>query len=325
MMVPRLLLALLLLPSLAIADESQVVPLWPGGAPGHEGENVKEKVVESGKGQRHDRRVSSIHEPSLTVFLPPKEKATGAAVVICPGGGHRVLAIDHEGYEVAHWLASQGVAGFVLKYRLANEEGSTYKVDVHALADARRAVRLVRARAKEWGVDPGRVGLMGFSAGGELAILAGTKFDAGRPDASDPIDRLGSRPDFLMPIYPGFRGTDFNVTKETPPTFLAVADNDKRCAAICVRFYQELVKAGVSGELHIYARGGHGFGMHDRPMPVTSWTARLKDWLADSGYTTQVKAPQAAAVGRPAAAPRRSRPLLHRRPASRPPRDSRSI
>ena len=114
---------------------------------------------------------------------------------------------------------------------------------------------------------------MGFSAGGELAILAGTKFEAGRPDASDPIDRLSSRPDFLMPIYPGFRGTEFHVTKETPPAFLAVADNDKRCAGICVRFYQELVKAGVSGELHIYASGGHGFGMHDRPMPVTSWTA----------------------------------------------------
>ena len=190
MMVPRLLLALLLLPSLAIADESQVVPLWPGGAPGHGAGNVKEKVVEQGKGPKHDRRVSSIHDPSLTVFLPSQEKATGAAVVICPGGGHRVLAIDHEGYEVAQWLASQGVAGFVLKYRLANEEGSTYKVDVHALADVQRAVRLVRARANEWALDPGRVGLMGFSAGGELAILAGTKFDAGRADASDPVDRL---------------------------------------------------------------------------------------------------------------------------------------
>ena len=193
MMVPRLLLALLLLPSLAIADESQVVPLWPGGAPGHEGKNVKEKVVESGKGQRHDRRVSSIHEPSLTVFLPPKEKANGAAVVICPGGGHRYLAIDHEGYDVARWLASQGVAGFVLKYRLANEEGSSYKVDVHALADARRAVRLVRGRAKEWGVDPARVGLMGFSAGGELAILARHEI-RGRPARRQRPDRSPQLP-----------------------------------------------------------------------------------------------------------------------------------
>ena len=279
MIVSRLFLALLLLPSLAIADESQVVPLWPGGAPGQGGNAAKEKVVESGKGKKHDRRVSSIHEPSLTVYLPAREKATGAAVVICPGGGHRVLAIDHEGYEVAQWLANKGVAGFVLKYRLANEEGSTYKVDVHALADARRAVRLVRERAKEWGVDPERVGLMGFSAGGELAILAGTQAEAGRPDASDPIDRHSSRPDFLMPIYPGFRGTEFHVTKETPATFSSsVADNrDKPWSRphICVQLYHELVKAGVSSELHIYAHGGHGFGMHDRPLPVTTWTARL--------------------------------------------------
>ena len=154
MMVPRLFLALLLLPSLAIADESQVVPLWPGGAPGHDGKAGKEKVVEQAKGKGHDRRVSSIHEPSLTVYLPPKEKATGAAVVICPGGGHSVLAIDHEGYEVASWLASKGVAGFVLKYRLAREQGSTYTVEGHALADARRAVRTVRGHAGEWGVDP---------------------------------------------------------------------------------------------------------------------------------------------------------------------------
>jgi putative heme-binding domain-containing protein len=300
MMVPRLFLALLLLPNLAIADESQVVPLWPGGVPGQGGNAAKEKVVESGKGKKHDRRVSSIHEPSLTVYLPAREKATGAAVVICPGGGHRVLAIDHEGYEVAQWLANQGVAGFVLKYRLANEEGSTYKVDVHALADARRAVRLVRERAKEWGVDPARVGLMGFSAGGELAILAGTHAEAGRPDASDPIDRQGSRPDFLMPVYPGFRGTEFHVTKETPATFMAVADNDKRCADICVRLYHELVNAGVSSELHIYAHGGHGFGMHDRPLPVTTWTARLHDWMRDLGFLTKSQRQAAAAGGRPA-------------------------
>ena len=207
-----------------------------------------------------------------------------AALVICPGGGHRFLSIDHEGYDVARWLNEHGIAGFVLKYRLANEPGSTYKVDVDALADVRRAVRLVRSRAPEWGVDPGRLGVMGFSAGGDLAMLSGTRFEKGHADAIDPIDRLDSRPDFLVLIYPGFRPNTMHVTKETPPTFLMVADDDRFCAPGTIAFYQELRKAGVSGELHVYARGGHGFGMRDRPLPVSSWTARLHDWLDERGY-----------------------------------------
>jgi putative heme-binding domain-containing protein len=291
-------LSLLLLPSLAIAQEPLFVPVWPGGAPGSEGKTAKEKVVELVKGKARTRRVSSIHKPSLTVYLPAKEKATGAAIVICPGGGHRYLAIDHEGHDAARWLAGQGVAGFVLKYRLANEEGSGYKVDVHALADVRRAIRLVRNRARDWGVDPARVGLMGFSAGGELAILAGTKAESGRPESSDAVDRLSSRPDYLMLIYPGFRQGLLNVTKDTPPTFLAVADDDAMCAPVCVAFYQGLKKAGVSSELHIYARGGHGFGMSERPMPIASWTTRLREWLGDSGYLTRSASKAASPAAR---------------------------
>lgn len=172
----------------------------------------------------------------------------------------------------------------MLKYRLANEPGSTYKVDIDALADVRRAVRLVRSRAAEWGVDPARLGVMGFSAGGDLAMLSGTRFEKGRADAADPIDRVDSRPDFLVLIYPGFRPNTMRVTKNTPPTFLMVADDDRFCAPGTVQFYQELKKAGVSGELHVYARGGHGFGMHERPFPVSSWTARLHDWMDERGY-----------------------------------------
>jgi len=303
MKVRGLLLAVLLVPSLALADESNVVPLWPNGAPGQEGKKAPEKVAESGQGKARHRRVSSIHEPSLTVFLPPKDKATGAAVVIFPGGGHRFLSIDHEGYDVARWLAGQGVAGLVLKYRLANEEGSTYKVDEHALADARRAVRLARSRAGEWGIDPARVGVMGFSAGGELAILAGTKFEGARSDVTDPIDRVSSRPDFLMLIYPGMRQAVLNVTKDTPPSFLAVADDDLRCAEVSVAFYQALKKSGVSGELHIYASGGHGFGMTERPKPITAWTARLHDWMADRAYLTRGGKADLAAGSRTRARP----------------------
>jgi acetyl esterase/lipase len=267
--------------SLVAEDKSTppAIPLWPHDAPGSEGRSGEERVV--GKEQRH---VSNIHKPSLTPILPPKGKANGAALIICPGGGHRSLSIDHEGYDVARWLNEHGIAGFVLKYRLANEPGSTYKVDVDALADVRRAVRLVRSRAAEWGVDPARLGVLGFSAGGDLAMLSGTRFEKGHADAIDPIDRLDSRPDFLVLIYPGFRPNTMHVTKDTPPAFLMVADDDRHCAPGTIAFYQELKKAGVSGELHVYARGGHGFGMENRPLPVTSWTARLHDWMDERGY-----------------------------------------
>jgi putative heme-binding domain-containing protein len=296
MTLPRMLLAVLLMPSLAFAQDPKSIPLWSNGAPGSEGKGSAEKSVDSGQGKSQHRRVSSIHKPSITVFLPPKDKATGAAVVICPGGGHRYLSIDHEGYDVARWLNSQGVAGIVLKYRLANEEGSSYKVDVHALADVQRAVRLVRGRANDWDIDPTRVGVMGFSAGGELAILSGTRFEPASQGASDPVDRQSSRPDFLALIYPGGRQRTADVSKDTPPSFLAVADDDKACADVCIAYYQALKKAGVSGELHLYARGGHGFGMADRPIPITGWTTRLREWLGDRGYLAARSAVPAASA-----------------------------
>jgi endo-1,4-beta-xylanase len=267
------------------ADEPTEIPLWPAGAPGSEGITTGNVVVEKGKNGAHNRTVTQVHNPSLTVFLPPKEKATGAAVVICPGGAHRFLAIEHEGYEIANWLNSIGVAGFVLKYRLARAEGSKYKVETHALDDARRAVRLVRSRAAEWGIDPARIGMMGFSAGGEVTALAGTRFENGSEGASDPIDRLSSRPDFLILAYPGFRPEALNVTKDTPPSFLVHADDDRLSAQRSAAFYLALKKAGVSGELHVYSRGGHGFGMRNNHVPVSTWPSRLEEWLADRGFT----------------------------------------
>ena len=148
-------------------------------------------------------------------------------MIIAPGGAHRFLSIDTEGTNVAEWLNSIGVAAFVLKYRLAHEEGSPYKVEVDAYADAQRSIRMIRARAAEWGVDPARVGIMGFSAGGEVAVLASTKFDAGKPGATDPIERQGSRPDFQILVYPGIRSETVEVTKDTPTTFLLCADNER--------------------------------------------------------------------------------------------------
>ena len=192
MRLSRAFLVWVMLPAFCLAaDEPPVIPLWPSGAPGSEGKTEPEVIVDSGKNGAHERRVSRVHNPSLTVYLPPRDKANGTAVVICPGGGHRILAIDHEGYDVARRLNEMGVAAFVLKYRLAQTQGAGYKVDVHALADARRAIRLVRSRAEEWRIDPHRVGLMGFSAGGELTALASTRRE---PRARAPTRSIGWTP-----------------------------------------------------------------------------------------------------------------------------------
>jgi len=268
------------------AEGMPEVPLWTAGAPGSEGMTAKE-IVEAPNSSHDYLKVWSIHNPSLTVFLPPREKATGAAVIIAPGGAHSFLAIDIEGYNVARYLNSIGVAGFVLKYRLAREPGSKYKVDVDALADARRAIRLVRSRAEEWHVNPSRVAIMGFSAGGEVAALASTRFEPANPSAADPLDRPSSRPDYQILIYPGIRAENFTVTADTPKTFLLCADNDRGPSNALATLYPMLKKAGVQTEIHVYASGGHGFGIREkpnRPTPVaTSWYLRLGDWMADQG------------------------------------------
>jgi endo-1,4-beta-xylanase len=267
------------------ADGKPEVPLWAKGAPGSEGMTAKE-IVEAPNASHDYLKVWSIHNPSLTVYLPAKEKATGAAVIIAPGGGHAFLAIDIEGYNVARYLNSVGVAAFVLKYRLAREEGSKYKVEVDALADGQRAIRLVRSRAAEWHVNPARVGIMGFSAGGEVAALVSTRFDSGKPDAADPVERLSSRPDYQVLIYPGIRADTLTVTKDTPKTFMLCADNDRGPSTALATLYPMLKQAGVSTEVHVYASGGHGFGIRETPKqnPVaTSWQVRFSDWMADQG------------------------------------------
>jgi len=269
-----------LAPLWATADDSvapAVIPLWTGDAPGSEGRTAPEK--------REQDHVSSIHHPSLTVYLPAPARATGAAVIVCPGGGHRFLAIEHEGYAVGRWLAEHGIAAFVLKYRLAREEGSTYQVEVHALADAQRALRLVRSRAVEWGVDPARLGIMGFSAGGELAALAGRKFDAGDAQAADPIDRLGCKPAFQALIYPG-NSKAIAPDKDSPPAFLACGYDDRPdISEGLASVYLLFRHAGVPAELHIYTGIGHGFGLRDKNTgPYGEWPLRLREWLGERGF-----------------------------------------
>lgn len=268
---------LLVLFSMPPADGTAEIPLWPGGAPGFEGRRDEPTVA-------RDYWIKNIHNPTITAFLPPREKATGAAAVICPGGGHRELVFNAEGVEPARYLNSLGVAAFALKYRLGREQGSPYDIRKHPREDAERALRLVRSRAREWGIDPARVGIVGFSAGGEVASMVAFSPGAAAPDASDPIDRLCGRPDFLVEIYPGPLGIPEAVPKDAPPAFLLVANDDRGAARVVAGLFQKYRDAGVPVEAHVLARGGHGFNMGNRSKlkSVKTWPQRLADWLDDT-------------------------------------------
>jgi endo-1,4-beta-xylanase len=280
----RALVTALLLAAPALADAPHPeVPLWPNGAPGFESRKDEKEVRNVQKSGEYT--VTNVHNPTLTVFLPPKEKATGTAVVLCPGGGHRELWMLHEGENEAKWLSEHGIAAFVLKYRLAREKGSPYKIAEHALQDGQRAIRLVRSRAKEWGVNPDRVGMMGFSAGGEVTALVSAKAEKGKEDAADPVDRLSARPDFQALIYSGPQGVlTQDVPKTMPPTFLVVGDDDNARRWL-VAHYQALKGAGVSAELHVYAKTPHGFGYRpNRPgRPADAWLQRFVEFLDVEG------------------------------------------
>jgi endo-1,4-beta-xylanase len=197
------------------------------------------------------------------------------------------LTTDREGYDFAEILARRGIAAFVLKYRLARDRAGDagYTIEREALADTQRAVQLVRARAAEWNVKADRVGLVGFSAGGELALLAAARQLAGKPEAADPVERVSSRPDFFAPIYPGgLQRTDYAWSKDaTPPAFLACAYDDRMPDQLAALF-TTLRKAGVNAELHLYNSGGHGFGVRERPLAVTRWPDRFVEWLGDRGF-----------------------------------------
>jgi len=269
------------------AAEPKEIPLWPNGAPGSEGKTDKEVVVVSASGEQS---VWSIHNPSLTPYLPAKEKANGTAMLVIPGGGHRVLAITHEGYNVAQWLSERGIAAFVLKHRLARETNSTYKIEIESLADATRAMRLIRSRAAEWNINPTRVGAIGFSAGGELVNLVCARFDEGKADASDPIERQPCRPNFQALIYPG-RSGDIQPTNGFPPVFLACSYTDRKdISEGLAEVYLRFKRAGVPAELHIYATGGHGFGLRvTNKKPVGAWATRFEEWMMDSGLVKKAE------------------------------------
>lgn len=254
------------------------IPLWPKGAPGSEKRAAEAEKVEGAN-------ICNVHNPTVTPFVPDAGKSTGTAVIICPGGGHSKLCLGHEGYALAEWFRARGIAAFVLKYRLAREKGSTYTVEGHAMADTRRAIRLVRGRAGEWHIKPNRVGVLGFSAGGELAAYAAMKYDPGKKDAADPVERQSSRPDFQGLIYPGSTGK-FKVEAGMPPVFLAAGYHDRPdIAEGLARLYLKYKAAKVPAELHIFANARHGFGYRPdaKPSAAARWPERFTEWLADSG------------------------------------------
>jgi acetyl esterase/lipase len=265
----------------------QEKPLWANGAPGAKG-NAEEDI------------------PTLTYYAPVGGNPSGTAVIVTPGGGYVSLAMNHEGRQVANWWNAHGVAAFVLKYRL----GPKYHYPVE-LEDAQRAIRTVRANAKEFGVDPERIGMMGFSAGGHLTAMAATLFDDGKADASDPIDRVSSRPDFVVLAYPVILMTgpkehqgseqallgenaseklreevspELHVTAKTPPAFLyATSDDGTVPVENSVAFYSALHKAGVSAELHIFETGPHGVGLDLANPSLGQWPALLTTWMRERG------------------------------------------
>jgi len=282
-------MSFILLSGMQVAT-AQVEPiaLWPNGAPGSVGKEA-------------------IDIPTITPFIPPKDKATGASVVVFPGGGYSHLSEVKEGSDVAQWLNSLGIVAFVLKYRL----GMRYHAPTQE-QDAARAVRIVRARAKEWNLDPGRVGILGFSAGGHLAATLGTRFDVGKPDAGDPIERVSSRPDLMVLVYPVITMGEFThagskkyllgdnptleeirnysnelwVTKDTPPTFLVHSAADPGVPVEnSLLFAEALRKHGVPFEIHLYEKGPHGFGLAPGDPILSSWPGRCADWLGSHGFT----------------------------------------
>ncbi len=272
----------------AAQAEGKTELLWPHGAPRAKGETDNDK-------------------PTLTVSLPPADKANGAAVVICPGGGYGGLAIGYEGHDVADWFNSFGVAAFVLKYR---HKGSGYQHPA-PLEDAQRAIRTVRSRAAEWHVDPGKIGILGFSAGGHLASSAGTHFNAGQPTAEDPIERVSCRPDFLILCYPVISlvtqhthqgskknllgenpdqklvesmSSELQVTSETPPTFLwHTAADTGVTPENSVLFFLALRAAKVPAELHVFEQGRHGLGLAKDAPGAKAWPALCAEWMRVRG------------------------------------------
>jgi acetyl esterase/lipase len=249
------------------------------------------KTDANGKRQDDIIRLGNVSKPTITVYPAPKETATGAAVLVCPGGGYSILAMNLEGTEVCRWLNSIGVTGILLKYRVPVRSG----IERHTppLQDAQRALGLIRSRAKEWGIDPARVGILGFSAGGHLAAVASTNYEKRTYPTVDAADTQNCRPDFALLIYPAYLATkedptrlssELPVTAETPPTFLVMTQDDPIRVENVFAYGLALKAAKVPFELHVYAQGGHGYGLRPSANEVSHWPERAATWLKTQGW-----------------------------------------
>jgi len=284
------LFALVLCSTPTLADEPQTMNLWPGVAPGETGDKPAEQAVTSGP-PKVVTRVSNVSVPTLTVYQPAKDQANGACVVIAPGGGYHILAWDLEGIEIAEWFNSFGVTAVLLKYRVPHPKRD--RDDHPPLQDAQRAIRLTRHHAKAWNIDPDRIGMLGFSAGGHLTVATGTQYNKKTYEPIDDADKLSAKPNFLIPIYAAYLGDpkddkklnpDLNIDKNTPPMFLAVTLDDKMRGLHAGLLLAELKKAGVPAEAHIYTKGGHGYGLRPSDNPVSGWPRLCEQWMRSMGF-----------------------------------------
>jgi acetyl esterase/lipase len=288
----------------AIGAEPAPQAIWPGVAPGEAGRTLEEKWEQNKPGEKPFKKVTNVTKPTMTVYRPAAEKDTGVAIVVCPGGGYKALMMDYEAEDVARWLNTIGVSGIVLKYRVPAPEGTPRHLP--ALQDAQRTIGIVRSHAKEWGIDPRRIGILGFSAGGHLACAASTNYEKRAYEAIDAAaDRVSCRPDFAVVVYPGGalnKGKDglaeeLHVTAQTPPAFIVQANDDRVNSENSVFYYLALKRAGVATELHIYAEGGHGFAIRASDKPHAMWPAACEAWMKGQGIIKGAGA--AAAAGEP--------------------------
>lgn len=280
--------------STGLIAEPKIVKVFPNGLPADAVKLPEDRIAKL-KAANTDERIAYVAEPTLTLYPAPKDVATGCGVVICPGGGYNILAWNKEGIELAQWFNKIGVSAAVLKYRVPRR---TPDIHHEPLQDVQRAIRLFRSMADEMRVDVNRVGVLGFSAGGHLTVMSGTKYDELAYPKSDAIDEISARPNFICPIYCAYLGNNYSdnkpelgdlvkITKETPPAFLAVTFDDVHRGVQSALLVAEYKKAGVPAEAHIYAKGGHGYGIRPTGNPVETWHHRLAEWLESSGWLTK--------------------------------------